>query len=139
MSQNESDKPRKNTKTWKVVLVALLVLAAIGQFAGGSDSTDLNSSNSSEVEVADEPKVDMFTQRACRKFREFVLEGGKGVLTIPEMREKFRPAYESAQFSEIPIVMNTATRTMAALTAEDVEQFSTASKELAEACLAVGQ
>ncbi len=137
-AENSEYKPRQ-IKIWQIVVLAILLLGAIGQFTGGDDSSSDQTSNSSQVTKAEETSVDLFTTRACRKFREFAYEGGKGVLTIPEMREKFRPAYESAQFSEIPAIVTSATGTMAALTSEDVDSFSTASKALADACLAVGK
>jgi hypothetical protein len=139
MTQNESAQPKKKPKIWQIVIVALLALLVIGQFTGGSDSTESQNSGSPQVTTAEEPSVDIFTKRACRKFREFAAEGGKGVLTIPEMREQFRVSYEAAQFSEIPAIVSSATRTMAALTSEDVEEFSSASMALGEACLAAGQ
>jgi hypothetical protein len=139
MSADNSEYKPRQVKMWQVVVLAIILLAAIGQFTGGSESSDDQSSNSPQVTKTEKASVDLFTSRACRKFREFAYEGGKGVLTIPEMREKFRPAYESAQFSEIPVVVTSATRTMAALTSEDVEEFSAASKALADACLAAGQ
>jgi hypothetical protein len=137
-AENSEYKPRQ-IKIWQVAILAILLVAAIGQFTGSSDSSSNQTSNSTQVTESKEASVDLFTARACRKFREFVSEGGKGVLTIPEMREKFRPAYESAQFSEIPAVVTSATRTMAALTSEDVDEFATSSKVLADACLAAGQ
>lgn len=139
MSEQESGYQPRRIKIWQFVLLAILVLALVGQFTGGSDSTESQSSGTSQVTTAEETSVDMFTKRACRKFREFAAEGGKGVLTIPEMREKFRVSYEAAQFSEIPAIVSSATRTMAALTSEDVEEFSSASMALGDACVAAGQ
>jgi len=135
----EIEPEKKKILSWKVVLGVVVILILIGQFTGGSESSDTQKSKSPQVNATEAPAVDIFTQRACRKFREFALEGGKGILTIAEMREKFRVSYEAAQFSEIPEIVNSATRTLAALTTGDVEAFSEATKEMADACLAAGR
>ena len=140
MSQDESAVPKKKLKKWQIVALVVIVLAVIGQFTGGGDTSSTETATETPVATtAPEPKVDMFTQRACRKFREFTGEAGKGILTISEMRAEFQDTYEAAQYSEVPVITDAATRTLAALTAIDPEALSSATDDFAEACITLGQ
>ena len=145
MTHEQSQAPKKKLENWQKAIIAFAVFIAfigfaiIGQGTAGNDSSNTSKPSSPAVTTPEAPSVDIFTERACRKFREFVAEGSKGVLTDREMREEFRVSYDAAQFSEIPAIVNSATSTMAALTSGDVEAFSVASNALAEACIAVGR
>ena len=140
MSQEENAVPKKKFKKWQIVVLVLIVLAVIGQFTGGGDTSSTEKSIETPVATAaPELDVDMFTERACRKFREFTSEAGKGILTISEMRAEFQDTYEAAQFSEVPVITDAATRTLAALTAVDPEALSSATEVFAEACIKLGQ
>lgn len=139
MTQEQSETPKRKLKIWHKVVIAFIALAIIGQVTGGNDSSNTSKPSSPAVTTPEAPDVDLYTERACRKFREFVTEGSKGVLTDREMREEFRVSYEAAQFSEIPAIVNSATSTMAALTSGDVEAFSVGTNALAEACMSVGR
>ena len=145
MTHEQSQESKKKLENWQkavmafVVFVAFIAFAIISQGTASNDSSNTGKSSSPAVTTPEAQSVDLFTERACRKFREFVAEGSKGVLTEMEMREEFRVSYEAARFSEIPTIVNSATATMAALTSGDVEAFSVASNSLAEACIAVGR
>jgi len=152
MSQDENSTPKKKFKKWQIVVLVLIVFAVIGQFTGGGDtsSTENTSQNTTATEETEateateateetEYKVDLFTQRACRKFREFAGEAGKGIWTIGEMRAEFQDTYEAAQYSEVPLITDVATRTLAALTAVDPEALSAATDVFAKACIKLGQ
>jgi hypothetical protein len=145
MTHEQSQESQKKLENWQkavmafVAFVAFIAFAIIAQGTTRNDSSNAGKPNSPAVTIPKAPSVDIFTERACRKFREFVAEGSKGVLTDREMREQFRVSYDAAQFSEIPAIVNSATSTMAALTSGDVELFSVASNALAEACMAVGR
>ena len=140
MSQDENAIPKKKFKKWQIAVLVFIALAVIGQFTGGGDtsSTQKSPENSVATAVA-EPEVDLFTERACRKFREFASEAGKGILTISEMRAEFQDTYEAARFSEIPVITEAATQTLAALTAVDADALSSATGVFAEACITLGQ
>ena len=140
MSQDENAIPKKKLKKWQIAVLVLIVLAVIGQFTGGGNTSSTEKASETPVTTAaPEPEVDMFTQRACRKFREFTGEAGKGILTISEMRAEFQDTYEAAQFSEVPVITDAATRTLAALTAVDPDALSSATGVFAEACIELGQ
>lgn len=146
MSQDENSTPKKKFKKWQIVVLVLVVSGVIGQFTGGGDtsSTESTSQNTTATEATEETKetkyeVDLFTQRACRKFREFAGEAGKGIWTISEMRAEFQDTYEAAQYSEVPLITDVATRTLAALTAVDPDALSAATDVFAKACIKLGQ
>jgi hypothetical protein len=140
MSKDENSIPKKKLKKWQIVALSVIVLAVIGQFTGGSDNSSTEDSSGAPVATAaPEFEVDMFTERACRKFREFTGEAGKGIWTISEMRAEFQDTYEAAQFSEIPVIKDAATRTLAALTALDPDALSSAADVFVEACNKLGQ
>ena len=130
----------KKLKKWQIIALVLVVLAVIGQLTGGGDNSSTEKAVESPVATAaPEPEVDIFTQRACRKFREFTSEGGKGIFTISELRAEFQDTYEAAQFSEVPVITDAATRTLAALTAVDPKALSSATDVFAKACVSLGQ
>jgi len=140
MSQDENAIPKKKFKKWQIAVLVVIVLAVIGQFTGGSDTSSTEkASETPVVKTAPEYEVDLFTKRACRKFREFTVEAGKGILTISEMRAEFQDTYKAAQFSEVPVITEAATQTLAALTAVDPEALSAATEVFAEACIKLGQ
>lgn len=140
MSQDENAMPKKKFKKWQIVVLVFIALAVIGQFTGGGDSSSTEKAPENSVATATtEPEVDLFTERACRKFREFASEAGKGILTISEMRAEFQDTYEAARFSEIPVITEAATQTLAALTAVDADALSSATGVFAEACITLGQ
>jgi hypothetical protein len=139
MSQDENAVPKKKLKKWQIIALVVIVLAVIGQFTGGDTSSTEKATETPIATAAPEPKVDMFTARACRKFREFTVEAGKGILTISEMRAEFQDTYEAAQFSEVPVITDAATRTLAALTAVDADALASATDDFAEACISLGQ
>jgi hypothetical protein len=140
MVQDENAVPKKKLKKWQIAAIALIVLAVIGQFTGGSDTSSTeNSADTPVATAAPEYEVDMFTERACRKFREFTAEAGKGIWTISEMRAEFKDTYEAAQFSEVPVITEAATRTLAALTAVDPDALSSAADVFVQACNKLGQ
>ena len=139
MTTPENSKTKRNTlKKWQIVLIAVLVLLVIGSLSGGGDKTTTSNSSSgvSEPEV---PQVDLFTKRACRKWYEAINEGGKGIQTTAEIREGMKVVYEAAQFSEIPSIVDAATRQLAAITSGDVEAFGIAGNDFGNACKAAGQ
>lgn len=139
MTNSEIPAPKKKLKKWQIVALVLVVTAIIGQFTGSGDSTESMSSETTEAATAPEPTVDIFTKRACRKWRIAVAEGGKGVQTTAEIREGMKVVYEAAQFSEIPAIVDAGTRQLAAITSGDVEAFSAAALDFGNACNAVGQ
>ena len=139
MSKDENSIPKKKLKKWQIAALVLIVLSIIGQFTGGGNSSEDKASETPIVTNTPEPTVDIYIQSACRKFREFTEVAGKGILTIAEMRAKFKDTYEAAQFSDIPIIADAATRTLAALTAQDAEALAPATKDFSGACIAAGQ
>ena len=139
MTTPENSKPkRKPLKKWQIVLIAVLVLLVIGSLSGGGDKTTTSNSPSGVSEPAG-PQVDLFTKRACRKWYEAINEGGKGIQTTAEIREGMKVVYEAAQFSEIPAIVDAATRQLAAITNGDVEAFGNAGNDFGNACKAAGQ
>ena len=139
MTTTENSKPkRKPLKKWQIVLIAVLVLLVIGSLSGGGDKTTTSNSPSGVSEPA-VPQVDLFTKRACRKWYEAINEGGKGIQTTAEIREGMKVVYEAAQFSEIPAIVDAATRQLAAITNGDVEAFGNAGNDFGNACKAAGQ
>jgi hypothetical protein len=139
MTTSENSKPkRKPLKKWQIVAIAILVLFVIGSLSGGGQQTT-TSSSSSGVSEPDVPQVDLFTKRACRKWYEAINEGGKGIQTTAEIREGIKVVYEAAQFSEIPAIVDAATRQLAAITSGDVEAFGIAGNDFGNACKAAGQ
>ena len=140
MSIPENPLPKKKLKKWQIVAIVLVAAAIIGQFTGSGDSvTESNSSGTTQATTAPEPSVDIFTKRACRKWRIAVAEGAKGVQTTAEIRAGIKVVYEAAQLSEIPAIVDSGTRQLAAITNGDVEAFSAAALDFGNACKAVGQ
>jgi len=138
MTTPDNSKPkRKPLKIWQIVLIAIFVLFVIGSLSGGDKTT--TSSSSPGVSEPSTPQVDLFTKRACRKWYEAINEGGKGIQTTAEIREGMKVVYEAAQFSEIPAIVDAATRQLAAITSGDVEAFGIAGNDFGNACKAAGQ
>jgi hypothetical protein len=139
MTTPENSKPkRKPLKKWQIVTIVVFVLFVIGSLSGG-DSKTTQSNSSPGVSEPSSPQVDLFTKRACRKWYEAVSEGGKGIQTTAEIREGMKVVYEAAQFSEIPAIVDAATRQLAAITSGDVEAFGIAGNDFGNACKAAGQ
>jgi hypothetical protein len=139
MSTNENGKPkRKPLKKWQVVAIVVFILFVIGSISGGNDKTT-QSSTPTGVSASSAPEVDLFTKRACRKWREAISEGSKGIQTTAEIREGMKVVYEAAQFSEIPAIVDAGTRQLAAITNNDVEAFEIAGIDFGNACNAAGQ
>ena len=140
MSQDENAMPKKNFKKWQIAVLVFIALAVIGQFTGGGDSSSTEKAPENSVATATtEPEVDLFTERACRKFREFLSEAGKGIFTNSELRAEFQDTYEAARFSESPVITEAATRTLAALTAVDADALASYGGLFVEACKELGQ
>ncbi len=135
--ENASSK-RKPLKKWQVGLIVVFVLFIIGSLSGGDPKTTQSSSSPSSSESSIS-QVDLFTKRACRKWYEAVSEGAKGIQTTAEIREGMKVVYEAGQFSEIPEIVDAATRQLAAITNEDVEAFRIAGIDFGNACKAAGQ
>jgi hypothetical protein len=140
MSQDENAIPKKKFKKWQIIVLVLIVAVIGGQFTGGGDTSSTEETSETPVATAaPEYEVDLYTKRACRKFREFTSEAGKGIWTTSEMRAEFQETYEAAQFSEIPVITEAATATLAALTAQDAEALAPATDVFAKACIKLGQ
>ena len=140
MSQDENAQPKKKFKKWQIVVIVLIALAVIGQFTGGGDTSSTEKTPQTTVATAaPEPEVDLFTERACRKFREFLSEAGKGIFTNSELRAEFQDTYQAARFSESPVITEAATRTLAALTAVDSDALSVWGDLFVEECKELGQ
>ena len=139
MSTSENSNPKKKPlKKWQIVALGILVLFVIGSISSGGEETS-SSSSSPGISEPSVSQVDLFTKRACRKWYEAISEGGKGVQTTAEIREGMKVVYEAAQFSEIPEIVDAATRQLAAITNGDVEAFGTAGNDFGNACKAAGQ
>jgi hypothetical protein len=139
MTTPENSKPkRKPLKKWQIAAIVVFVLFIIGSLSGGDSGTTQSNSSPGVAEPA-VPQVDLFTKRACRKWYEAVSEGGKGIQTTAEIREGMKVVYEAAQFSEIPAIVDAATRQLAAITNGDVEEFGIAGNDFGNACKAAGQ
>jgi len=139
MSTSENSNPKKKPlKKWQIVAIVILVLFVIGSISSGGEETS-SSSSSPGISEPSVSQVDLFAKRACRKWYEAISEGGKGVQTTAEIREGIKVVYEAAQFSEIPEIVDAATRQLAAITNGDVEAFGTAGNDFGNACKAAGQ
>jgi hypothetical protein len=139
MTTPENSKPkRKPLKKWQRVAIVVFVLFAIGSLSSGNSKTT-QSSSSPGVSAPSVPQVDLFTKRACRKWYEAISEGGKGIQTAAEIRDGMKIVYEAAQFSEIPTIVDAATRQLAAITNGDTEAFGIAGNDFGNACKAAGQ
>lgn len=139
MTTSDNSRPKRAPlKRWQIFLIIVLGLFIIGSITGGDDET-LQSSSPPVVSEPTEIQVDLFTKRACRKWYEAISEGGKGIQTTAEIREGMKVVYEAAQFSEIPAIVDAATRQLAAITNGDVDGFGVAGEDFGNACKAAGQ
>jgi hypothetical protein len=138
MTTPENFKPKRKLSRLQFTILVILGLIVIGSLSGGGD--EKSSSNLSPgISSTTEKEVDLFTKRACRKWYEAISEGGKGIQTNAEIREGMKVVYEAAQFSEIPEIVDAATRQLAAITQGDVDAFEIAGNDFGNACKAAGQ
>jgi hypothetical protein len=138
MTTPDNSKPKRKLTRLQFTLLVIVVLIVIGSLSGGGDETS-SSSSSPGVSAPTEPQVDLYTERACRKWYEAISEGGKGVQTNAEIREGMKVVYEAAQFSKIPEIVDAGTRQLAAITQGDLEAFAIAGNDFGNACKAAGQ
>ncbi len=138
MSTNENKPNPKRLKKRYLVVIVVVILYIIGSLSGNNNQST-NSSSSAEISKQTTTQVDLYTKRACRKWYEAISEGSKGTQTTAEIRESIKVVYESAKFSEIPAIVDAATRQLAAITIGDVDAFSLAGVDFGNACKAVGQ
>jgi hypothetical protein len=148
MRQDRNTIPKKTFKKWQNAVVVLIMLAVIGQFAGCG--TTSSTEKASEITVGlsgTEYEVDMFAKSACRKFREFAREAGKGIFTISEMRAGYKDIYESARLSEVDGIGEMAALALAQLTNAEAGsngglhagKFKIAVDTLSLICIEIGQ
>lgn len=139
MTNPESAEPEKaKIFNWKVVLAILFVLFLIGQFSGGTKSSDSdNSSSSSSSSSSTAQKADVGTRMACEHWR--INLRNASVETREQQVANAQKVNRYASVSENPDIVNNARTMTEAFLAQDGEAYLAAGTAFGNACTAAGQ
>lgn len=80
------------------------------------------------------PSIDASAKFACGKMIRAFDDANKGILTMGELRDRVKDAYEDAEVSESPGIESSAERVLAAVTSVDPDAFAAASMDMMRAC-----
>ena len=89
-----------------------------------------------EVATPAESVLDYSATRACAIWVDVLDEGRKGIQTEAEMRAGFKKVYEKAKSSDIPQIVDAATRMLSSITIYNIDNFEKANNDFGKACSA---
>ncbi|CAB5238961.1 unannotated protein [freshwater metagenome] len=93
--------------------------------AGCGSSSDKN---------ANQSIVNDLGSKACSAFQKTLKELDAGILTDTELREKIKDVYSDAQLSDEPVLTQSVTTLLAAVTMSDVDGFNLAVEDVSSVC-----
>ena len=143
MSNSENSPPKKKKlKKWQwavlifVVFPIILVLFIPSSSTTTSTPEATTTTSTPEVATPAESVLDYSATRACSIWVDVIDEGRKGIQTEAELRAGFKKVYEKAKSSEIPQIVDAATRMLSSITIYNIDEFEKANNDFGKACSA---
>ena len=143
MSTSENLPPKKKKlKKWQWAVVIFVVLPIILVLFIPSSSTTTSTpeatttTSTPEVATPAESVLDYSATRACYIWVDVIDEGRKGIQTEAELRAGYKKVYEKAKSSDIPQIVDAATRMLSSITIYNIEEFEKANSDFGKACSA---
>jgi len=144
MSNAENLPPKKKKlKKWQwavliFVVFPIILLLFIPSSSTTTTSTPEATTTTSTPEVATpaESVLDYSATRACSIWVDVLDEGRKGIQTEKEMRAGFKKVYDKAKSSDIPQIVDAATRMLSSITIYNIDEFEKANNDFGKACSA---
>jgi hypothetical protein len=135
MSNAENLPPKKKKlKKWQWAVLIFVVFPIILLLFIPSSSTTTTSTP--EVATPAESVLDYSATRACSIWVDVLDEGRKGIQTEKEMRAGFKKVYDKAKSSDIPQIVDAATRMLSSITIYNIDEFEKANNDFGKACSA---
>jgi len=144
MSNSENLPPKKRKlKMWQwAVLIFVVFPIILALFLPNSSDTTTSTpeatttTSTPEVATPAESVLDYSATRACAIWVDVLDEGRKGIQTEEEMRAGFKKVYEKAKSSNIPEIVDAATRMLSSITIYNIDEFEKANSDFGKACSA---
>ena len=142
MSTPENLPPKKKLKKWQwAVLIFVVFPIILSLFLPSSSTTTFTpeattTTSTPEVATPAESVLDYSATRACSIWVDVLGEGRRGIQTEAEMRAGFKKVYEKAKSSEIPQIVDAATRMLSSITIYNIDEFEKANNDFGKACSA---
>ena len=143
MSNSENLPPKKKKlKKWQwavlifVVFPIILVLFIPSSSTTTSTPEATTTTSTPEVATPAESVLDYSATRACSIWVDVIDEGRKGIQTEAELRAGYKKVYEKAKSSDIPQIVDAATRMLSSITIYNIEEFEKANSDFGKACSA---
>jgi hypothetical protein len=89
-------------------------------------SSSTTTTSTPEVATPAESVLDYSATRACSIWLDVLDEGRKGIQTEKEMRASFKKVYDKAKSSDIPQIVDAATRMLSSTTIHNIVEFEKA-------------
>ena len=142
MSTPENLPPKKKLKKWQwAVLIFVVFPIILSLFLPSSSTTTFTpeattTTSTPEVATPAESVLDYSATRACSIWVDVIDEGRKGIQTEAELRAGYKKVYEKAKSSDIPQIVDAATRMLSSITIYNIEEFEKANSDFGKACSA---
>ena len=143
MSNSENLPPKKKKlKKWQwavlifVVFPIILVLFIPSSSTTTSTPEATTTTSTPEVVTPAESVLDYSATRACSIWVDVIDEGRKGIQTEAELRAGYKKVYEKAKSSDIPQIVDAATRMLSSITIYNIDEFEKANSDFGKACSA---
>lgn len=143
MSNSENLPPKKKKlKKWQwavlifVVFPIILVLFIPSSSTTTSTPEATTTTSTPEVTTPAESVLDYSATRACSIWIDVIDEGRKGIQTEAELRAGYKKVYEKAKSSDIPQIVDAATRMLSSITIYNIDEFEKANSDFGKACSA---
>ena len=143
MSTSENLSPKKKKlKKWQwavlifVVFPIILVLFIPSSSTTTSTPEATTTTSTPEVVTPAESVLDYSATRACSIWVDVIDEGRKGIQTEAELRAGYKKVYEKAKSSDIPQIVDAATRMLSSITIYNIDEFEKANSDFGKACSA---
>ena len=143
MSTSENLPPKKKKlKKWQwavlifVVFPIILVLFIPSSSTTTSTPEATTTTSTPQVVTPAESVLDYSATRACSIWVDVIDEGRKGIQTEAELRAGYKKVYEKAKSSDIPQIVDAATRMLSSITIYNIDEFEKANSDFGKACSA---
>ena len=143
MSNSENLPPKKKKlKKWQwavlifVVFPIILVLFIPSSSTTTSTPEATTTTSTPQVVTPAESVLDYSATRACSIWVDVIDEGRKGIQTEAELRAGYKKVYEKAKSSDIPQIVDAATRMLSSITIYNIDEFEKANSDFGKACSA---
>jgi len=120
-----------------MLLITILVLFMTSSSTTTTSTPEATTTTSTpEVATPAESVLDYSATRACAIWVDVLDEGRKGIQTEKEMRAGFKKVYDKAKSSDIPQIVDAATRMLSSITIYNIDDFEKANNDFGKACSA---